>query len=154
MEAGKRHRAWKACRNWLLWWKADPAELRHQVEGYGTLRFIASARWFGFLLAAGLAAEAAFIADLTFAPGIAPYVTIAWFETGVAVSLAVLGGLMLRGNRAATILLMAVYSVQTAVVAAYDQNVAFMLVSVVGWAVGMRVFYLSLCVERSRKEAA
>ena len=61
---------------------------------------------------------------------------------------------MLRGNRVATILLMAVYSVQTAVVPVYGQNGPFMLVSVVGWAVGMRVFYLSLCVERCRKAAA
>ena len=100
------------------------------------------------------AGEAAYFAVLTFSPGTASLFPVACFQAGVALSLAALGGFMLRGSRVATVGLMAVYTIQTVFAAAWASDASFLLVSLAGWTVSMHVFYTALCVERSRKGGA
>ena len=154
MGAGKLRAGRRKWLDLLLWWRIDPEELRLQVEGYETLRTVFAVRRLGFLLAAVSAAEAAYFAVLTFLPGTASLFPIACFQAGVAGGLLALGGLLLRGNRVATLGLMALCTIQIAFVAAYGANASFSLLSMAGWAITMRVFTLSLRVERSRKGVA
>jgi hypothetical protein len=141
-------------RHWLLWWQADADEVRRQVEGYDTLRGLFSARRLGFLLAAVAAAQTAYFAVATFSHGNASLFPAADFEAGAALSLAVLGGFMLRGSRVAIVGVLAVYTIQTVFAAAWVADASFLLISLLGWVVSMRVFTITLCVERSRKAVA
>ena len=157
MGAGRRE-GWKTLRRWLLWWKIDPAELERQVEGYEKVHRLATAQGFGYLLAVMAAAQAAYGAGLAFSPGTAALFPVAWFQAGVALSLAALGGFLLRGSRAAAIGLMVVYSIQTVFIAncalQTEPAASFLLLSLAGWSIFMRVFYLSLRVERERTRLA
>jgi len=158
MEAGRRE-GWKTLRRWLLWWKIDPAELERQVEGYEKVHRLATARGFGCLLAVIAAAQAAYGAGLAFSPGTAALFSVAWFQAGVALSFAALGGFLLRGSRAAAIGLMVLCTFQTVFIAdcalhLTEPAASFLLLSLAGWAIFMRVFYLSLRVERERTRLA
>lgn len=89
---------WKRCRHWLLWWKADPAELR---EGS-----LFASRWIGALLAAEVAVVTASAAYRLMPYGLDFAMNPAFAIAGVvllalALGWLVFGGMLLWGHRAA-----------------------------------------------------
>jgi hypothetical protein len=90
-----------------------------QGQGYKTLRGLFSAWRLGFLVSATAAGETAYFAFVTFACGTASLFPVACFEAGVALSLAVLCGFVLRGSHVAIVGVMAVYTIQTVFIAAW-----------------------------------
>jgi hypothetical protein len=111
-----------------------------------------AARRLGFLLAVVAAAQAAYGAALAVAPGTASLFPIACLQAAAALGLTVLGGFLLRGSRVAIIGLMIVCTIQIVVVATWASDASFLLLCLVEWAIFMRVLYLALCAERSRKQ--
>jgi hypothetical protein len=54
MEADSGQLGWRMWRDWLLWWRIDPEELRRQMDGYDTLPMFLSARGNCLVIAVGL----------------------------------------------------------------------------------------------------
>jgi hypothetical protein len=152
--------------NWLLWWRVDPAELRA-----GSLF---AARGFGVFLAALAAAMTAFVAYHAM-----PYELSLSVNAGVTLSCLVLlafalgwvalGGLLLRGHRAAIPGLLALCTAQALSVGImlltaassywkYDYihlpTIGTAFLSLLMWAVYMHGFTLAFRAGRSREGMA
>ena len=95
---------------------------------------VAARRW-GFLLAVVAAAQAAYGAAQALAPGTASLFPIACFEAAIALGLTVLGGLLLRGSRMATIGLMIVCTIQIVVVAVGASDAFVLLLGALAYGV-------------------
>jgi hypothetical protein len=54
MEADSGQLGWRMWRDWLLWWRIDPEELRRQMDGYDTLPMFLSARGTCLVIAVAL----------------------------------------------------------------------------------------------------
>jgi hypothetical protein len=174
MEAGEQAPGVEKWLYWLLWWKADPDELRRQVEGYTTLTMLRSARGRGLLLAAlcgvGNAAVGVWVASVAVMGG--------WPQIGVGegnvltvcvvlaegMAFFLLGCLLYRGSPWAALGLMGLSSFDRVFEAAVSNGHFYplpgrhigvwVLISLLAWCLCMHVFYAAFRVERSREGMA
>lgn len=174
MEGCSRTRDWKRPLRWLLWWKIDPEELRRETEGYGTLRWFCTARGLSLVLATLAGAGRWLLAGLFVTHGLhgrSQSVVLLVDSTLLAEGFLffVLGGFAYRGKRSALGGLMALWTISLAwldiwyiqyQIATYGfyvyplQTSIPAAIMVLGWPVGMHVFYVASRVERERTRAA
>lgn len=141
-DKNKKEESVKSTSNWLLWWKIDPRDIARQVEFYGTLKYLETARG----MSVGCLALSMLITLL--------FIFLGVLDKGGVIDVAIFAVLALlihQGYKWASIAAMVIWSIEkVGMIINPIDKVGSTVGQIIWWAIYMHAFWYAYKVEKAR----